>query len=246
VRRRRYDNIRSDFSDYSRKAFESWLNMPVQNWPEDIFTWGNNEEGKSVHIPGKHYKEWLFWRAKIIYDFFVEARTRVKSVRPNAVFSDYVGAWYPSYYELGVNWASKEYDPSEEYDWALPDYKETGYAETLDYLFTGCYFYPVTVAEVDSLYADWKQKPNREAGMEEKYKPYHSVEGAAKMSKKVTMGKIPVYGSLYVQQYKDENNPGKFVDAMKMVRHESDGLMIFDLVHIIMFDWWEELTEGLK
>jgi len=170
----------------------------------------------------------------------------VKKVRPDAIFSDYVGAWYPSYYELGVNWASKAYDPSQEYDWALPEYQETGYAETLDFLFTGCYFYPVTIAEVDSLYRDWKEKPNREPGMEEKYRPYHSVEGAARMSQKVTMGKIPVYGSLYVQQYKGENDPRQFVDALRMVQKETEGAMIFDLVHIIMFDWWDELSVGLQ
>jgi len=243
--RGRYDNIRSDFSDFSRNAFETWLGKPVQNWPEDIFSWIPDESGKAVHKPGKLYKEWLFWRAKVIHDFFFEARNRVKAVRSDAIFSDYVGAWYPSYYELGVNWASKTYDPSQEYDWALPEYKETGYAETLDFLFTGCYFYPVTIAEVDSLYKDWKGKSNGEAGMEEKYKPYHSVEGAAKMSRKVTMGKVPVYGSLYVQQYKDENDPRQFVDAIRMVQKETDGAMIFDLVHIIMFDWWDEMSAGL-
>jgi len=244
--RGRYDNIRSDFSDYSREQFGIWLGEPVEDWPADIFTWSVNDEGKPVHVPGKLYKEWLLWRAQVIHDFFVESRSRVKSIRPDAIFSDYVGAWYPSYHELGVNWASKDYDPSKEYDWALPGYKETGYAETLDFLFTGCYFYPVTIAEVHSLLDDWKKKPNREAGMEEKYKPYHSVEGAAKMSKYVTKGKIPVYGSLYVQQYKDENNPGQFVKAMKMLHNESDGMMIFDMVHLVMFDWWEETAAGSR
>jgi hypothetical protein len=244
--RGRYDNILSDFSDFSRKAFETWLGESVENWPEDIFTWIPDESGKPVHKPGLLYKKWLLWRATVIHDFFVEARNRVKKVRPDAIFSDYVGAWYPSYYELGVNWASKAYDPSQEYDWALPEYQETGYAETLDFLFTGCYFYPVTIAEVDSLYRDWKEKPNREPGMEEKYRPYHSVEGAARMSQKVTMGKIPVYGSLYVQQYKGENDPRQFVDAIRMVRKETEGAMIFDLVHIVMFDWWDKLSVGLQ
>ncbi len=242
--RGRYDNIRSDFSDYSRQLFEAWLDEPVNMWPDDIFTWSVNNEGKAVHIPGKLFKEWIMWRATIIHDFFAEARIRVKSIRPDAIFSDYVGAWYPSYYELGVNWGSKDYDPSQEYEWALPEYKETGYAETLDFLFTGCYFYPVTIAEVESLLDNWKKKPNREAGMEEKYKPYHSVEGSAKMSMHVTKGKIPVYGSLYVQQYKDENDPEQFVKAMKILHQETDGMMIFDMVHLVMFDWWEESSQN--
>ncbi|MDD5581760.1 MAG: alpha amylase family protein [Candidatus Marinimicrobia bacterium] len=244
--RARYDNIRSDFSDESRKMFEMWLGNPVQNWPNDIFTWILDEKDKPTYKPGKYFKEWLLWRAQIIHDFFAEAQKRVKTVRPEAFFSVYVGAWYPSYYEVGVNWASKAYDPSKEYEWALPNYKKTGYAEFLDFLFTGCYFYPVTIAEMESLYVSWKQNPNKEPAMEEQFKPYHSVEGAAKLSKKVTMGKIPVYGSVYVQQYKDENNPYQFVKAMHMIHRETDGLMVFDLVHICEFDWWNELAHGTK
>ena len=33
-------------------------------------------------------------------------------VNPNISFGTYTGAWYPSYYEVGVNFASKNYDPS--------------------------------------------------------------------------------------------------------------------------------------
>lgn len=57
--RGRYDNIRSDFSDYSRRIFEEWLGKPVDEWPSDIFKWSVNDEGKPVHVPGKLYKEWL-------------------------------------------------------------------------------------------------------------------------------------------------------------------------------------------
>ena len=46
------------------------------------------------------------------------ARNEVKKVNPDISFGTYTGAWYPSYYEVGVNFASKKYDPSEDFDWA--------------------------------------------------------------------------------------------------------------------------------
>ena len=50
-------------------------------------------------------------------------REEVKAVNPKISFGTYTGAWYPSYYEVGVNFASREYDPSQKFDWATPQYK---------------------------------------------------------------------------------------------------------------------------
>ena len=44
----------------------------------------------------------------------------------------YTGAWYPTYFEVGVNWASRNYDVSKDFSWATPDYKNYGFAELLD------------------------------------------------------------------------------------------------------------------
>lgn len=35
-----------------------------------------------------------------------KARAAVKSVNPSVKFGVYVGGWYASYYDVGVNWAS--------------------------------------------------------------------------------------------------------------------------------------------
>ena len=36
----------------------------------------------------------------------VKARKAVKKVNPDLKFGVYVGGWYSSYYDVGVNWAS--------------------------------------------------------------------------------------------------------------------------------------------
>ena len=213
----RYDCIEADFSDLSRGLFEKYINDKVENFPDDIFRWGKDEKGKSKISEGKLFQKWIEWRASIIYNFILEAKTELKKINPKLSFGDYTGAWYPTYYELGVNWASKNYDPYPKYSWATDKYKNFGYAELLDLYTTGCYFYEVTKDEVTKLNETLKRT---EAAMGAGKEPWYSVEGSAELAKSVTMNAVPVYGGLYVEQYKEKDNPEQFVKAVNMVPEE--------------------------
>ena len=46
-------------------------------------------------------------------------------------------------------------------------------------------------------------------------------------------------GSVYVEQYKQ--NSGQFTKAMQMCKDKTNGLMIFDLVHIVEKNWWDTI-----
>ncbi len=225
----RYDGIYADFSDSSRIKFERWLGKKV-NFPDDIF----KIYGDSL-IKGRYFREWVKWRALVIRKFFERARNVVKGLKPNILFGDYAGSWYLTYYELGANWASEKYKP--DFEWAVEDYNETGYAELLDFLCSGLYFYEVSKDEID---VSRLTKP----GMKPTKSIWYSVEGSAELVKKVTMGVIPVYGSLYVEQYKDE--PDRFKRAVETALDKTDGVMIFDLVHIENYNLWDELKEIFK
>ncbi|MEN3037809.1 MAG: alpha amylase family protein [Candidatus Kryptonium sp.] len=231
----RYDGIYADFSDSSRVKFEKWLGKKIK-FPDDIF----KINGDSI-VRGRYFKEWIKWRAMIIKDFFKKAREVVKRTKPHVLFGDYAGSWYLTYYELGVNWASEKFKPK--FDWATPDYNKTGYAELLDFLCSGLYFYEVTKDEVEA-----KDKIDAskltEPGMKPVKQIWYSVEGSAELVKKVTMGVVPVYGSLYVEQYKGE--PERFKKAVEMAFNKTDGIMIFDLVHIENYKWWDILKEIFK
>ncbi|MCS2305570.1 hypothetical protein NXX42_00150 [Bacteroides thetaiotaomicron] len=48
-----------------------------------------------------YFKKWLEFRVKVIHDFIVKAREKVKSVNSEINFGVYVGAWYSSYYTSG-------------------------------------------------------------------------------------------------------------------------------------------------
>ncbi|MGP4079241.1 alpha amylase family protein [Pseudalkalibacillus sp. R45] len=220
--RARYSNINADFSDLSRERFEEYIGESVTNWPEDIFSIEFTEDGQERN-PGPLYQKWIEWRAGNIQDFFQQAEQLVHEKDSSLFFSTYVGAWYPLYYSEGVNWASRTHQP--DYDWASPDYGKTGYAETLDFLMTGNYFYDVTREEaIESGNPDW-----------------YSVEGSADIAFDVVNEATFVYGSLYLNQYKGD--PEQFRKGLRSVMERSHGIMLFDLVYFEQFGWWNIIEE---
>jgi hypothetical protein len=184
----------------------------------------------------------------VIHDFVEKAHKALKEINPDLIIGDYTGAWYPTYWQLGVNWASKDYDPYQvpEYQaWATEDYYKSGYAEMLDIYMTGLYYTLVTKDEVDA--AQGRVIGQRtESGMDPNDLTYcYSVEGGAELAQAITCGVVPVAGSLYVDQY--EQDAEQFAKAVRQVMKSCEGgLMIFDLVHIVSRDWWDLLEENMK
>lgn len=239
--RGRYDNIQSDFSDYSRTLFEEYIGQAVDRFPEDIYEWVENPEtGKYEIKRGTLFNEWIEWRASVIYSFFEQARAAVKTANPDAAFGAYTGAWYPSYYEVGVNWASQDYDPSSDFDWATPEYHNYGYAELLDLYTNGNYYPLVTLDEYRMSNGCYLNETDSSLSSGE----HLCVEGACLYSRELLGKENPFLGGIYVEDYR--NNPDQFKRAVRMNLDKSDGLMIFDLVHIINFGWWDELTEAIE
>ena len=247
----RYADINADFSDFSKNDFIKFLEEKYNDkeakrmsFPSDIVkTWKVTSGQVLPNATGKYYKRWLLYRATVIHDFFVKAKAAVKSVKPNVKFGVYVGAWYTTYYQVGVNWASQEYDPFNDpelrFDWSYPDYEKTGYAEQLELLMTGNYFTQLMI----------KDNP-ASAGL-----AYHwwSVEGSLKGTKYITKNKMPLYGSIDMGNvdWPDQqsiSNTIKYIQA-----NASGGVMLFDVVHVYAPQYnrlkqplWNALKEGLK
>ncbi len=235
----RYDGITADFSDLSKQAFEEWLGEKVVRFPEDIFEWQMNSQGRYEVVRGNHFLSWIEWRTRNITDFMRLAREEVKTMNPDISFGTYTGAWYPSYYEVGVNFASCEYDPSGEFDWATPDYKEYGYAELIDLYTTGNYYTDITIEQY--------RKNNRsvwnETDSQAQSGIWYCVEGSCRQLRRI-MGDNPFVGGILVDQFYD--HPDRLAETIEMNLRESDGLMVFDIVHIIRKDLWKEVEEGMR
>jgi len=235
----RYDGIGADFSDMSRSEFEKYLGEKVKNFPQDIYEWVKDKDGKVTRKNGVHFLKWIEWRTKNIYDFMALARKEVKAANPNVSLGTYTGAWYPSYYEVGVNFASKDYDPSKDYDWATPEYKNFGYAELIDLYTTGNYYTDITIEE-------WRAKNEsiwNETDSEAQSGDWYCVEGSCE-NLRIIMNNNKFMGGILVDQFY-ENREG-LTRSIEMNLEKSDGLMVFDIVHIITKDMWKEVETGMR
>lgn len=238
VDRCRYDNLTSDFSDFSRSQFEQYIGKRVERFPEDIYEWKQLPDSSFTRVDGPLFKSWVEWRAKVIHDFFASTRERIKSVRPDIKLAAYTGAWYPSYYEVGVNWAAPTFDPSTRFQWASEDYKNYSFADLLDLYTNGNYYKIVTLDE----YRESNPLVRNETDTEFHRGEYLCVEGACRYSRAILDGR-PFVGGLYVVDY--DTDVEKFKQAVKMNLLESDGLMVFELFHIIRTGWFDPLREAI-
>ncbi len=239
----RYDGMTSDFSPLSRAQFEQRLGHAVENWPEDVLSW-YDETGalRGEWARGKYFKQWCEWRASVIHDFVERTHRELKAINPDLQIGDYTGAWYPTYYQVGANWASDSYDPSEDFDWATPGYKDTGYAGLLDIYMTGLYYSYITKEDIDNALGIKGQ--SSEAGLKLDLTYCYCVEGGAELAKKITRGAVPVTGSIYVEQYLGEMD--KFAPAVVQARKSTGGVMVFDIVHLGKHHLWDDLEKAMK
>lgn len=219
----RYDCLAADFSDVSRTAFEGYIGQSVENWPNDIMV-----AGQTISYPSTLQKQWLEFRAKTIHDFVEKAEKKIHGVNPDIQFGAYVGGWYSSYYDVGVNWASPNYATSSKYSWASVNYKDYGYADHLDFLLVGAY------ASATSIYgqSEW------------------SVQGFCKVADAVLMDACPFAGGPDVGNWNTNGLSG--ADLKKAVTNtvdaainSGDGYFCFDLIHIKMYNYWSALKKGI-
>lgn len=222
--RGRYDDLVSDFSNYTKTRFEQYIGETVTNFPDDILAPG------ATSLPStqpKHLKKWLEFRAKTIHDFVAKARDKVKSVNNNTEFGVYVGGWYSTYYTVGVNWASPRYNTAQDYStWATNNYKDFGYADHLDILLLGAY------ASANRIYGNTEW----------------TVQGFCKQANTLLMGDVKFSGGPDVGNW----NVPEGTDLSQAVTNTvdasinaSDGYFLFDIIHVKKYDYWDELKTGI-
>lgn len=236
----RYDGIEADFSPLSRAAFESYAGEAVTDFPSDIFTWEAGDDGRHHVRRGRLFRKWVEHRAMVVRDAMSQLRQTVKAANPRLEFGTYTGAWYPSYYEVGANFASSSYDPSADYDWATPQYREAAYMEMLDTYIAGNYYTDITTAEALGTTAGVRNETDSETWTGS----WYSVEGSCGHLRQI-LGGHKFYGGLLVDQLYAE--PAKLSRSVEMNLRKSDGLMVFDICHLAARPaLWGELEKGMR
>lgn len=216
--RARYDNQYADFSEVTRKKFETYLegkNKKLKNWPGDAYT----IKSDGVMVLGEHYYEWITFRCFVIQGFSNKLRELVdkyrESTKRDIKLAAYVGSWYEIYYQNGVNWADESFVYNERLNFPLEqlytrDYAKTSYIKNIDFIMIGCYY-------------DTKEQ----------------IEKYVTLGNILLNNKIDLIGSISLPDLK---TPQELRDGFKATYDNSDGTMIFDLCYTD----WEKLTPAMK
>lgn len=214
----RFPDATADFSALSRQRFEEWLGRPVLFWPDDIL----RPNGAGRLEQGPLFLSWVAFRATMIQQFIRAAERVVHGVKPDIAFAAYVGGWYPTYWQEGVNWAAQAVLVP--YPWVTTQWQGAASGDLFDFLMVGLY-YPALTPQ-DAL----------RAGMP----TWMSIEGGSQMARQLTDPGTKAIGSLRLSLY--ENDPGQFSGALQLTLQVLGGAMLFDLSHIERFGWWDYIA----
>jgi len=216
-------NLDSDFSDITKEKFTEFLGSEPKKWP--VF-----DTPQGHYLPSSmtaEQKRWMSFRVKTIHDFVEKASNAVHAVRSDLRFGCYVGAWFSSYYESGVNWASPKYNVKSVYSWADSDYQTYGYADHCDFMMLGCY------ASASSIYGtgEW------------------TMQGFCQKAKSILAGDTVFAGGPDIGNptgWEKGGQGDKLYKTIDACMKNADGYFLFDLCHIRMYDYWCDMEDAIE
>lgn len=168
-------------------------------------------------VPGKFYKDWWTFRGITIKNFIAKVRELRDELQPEVKLEYWAASWLHALNANGQNWASSKSDFYKDLPWASEDYNKAAFAELLDIFITGTYLEKV-----------W--------GMDD----LESIEYGLYRSNRDIAGACQLHGSICAPNHKDQ-----FDDACYLCLRETEGLMVFDLVHIVNHNLWDKIKAGI-
>lgn len=171
---------------------------------------------------GPLYKHWIEFRSMSVTNLVTNLRSKVKSVNPDLEFHFWASADWASRYTVGQNWASKKYKPRVGSVYTDSYYK-TGFADQLDVFVLGAYTEHVWI----------KDYPNS----------VWTIENFVTTYSNFTMGDCKVSGSFATYGY--INRDDDLSDVVYLILKNTDGLMVFDITHVVNFNQWAAIKDGI-
>lgn len=171
---------------------------------------------------GPLFREWVEFRSMTITKLITNIRSSLKTINPDLELHLWASADWDSRYTVGQNWGSKTYDPSGAA--YTSDYAKTGFADQIDVFSLGAY------AE-----AVWKNE-NPES--------VWSVENFVTTYTNFIQDECQVYGSIASYAYGTDTQ--QLSDAIYLCLTNTDGVMVFELSHIINFNQWDAIKGAIQ
>lgn len=171
---------------------------------------------------GPLYKDWIEFRSMTVTNLITNINQKMQSIDPKKELHLWASADWASRYSVGQNWASKNFKPIPSSIYT-EGYNKTGFADQIDVFSLGAY--------ADAV---WKS---------ENPTSVWSVENFVTTYENFTMGDTKVYGSFASYAYSD---PADVSDAVYLSLKNTDGVMVFELSHVINNNQWNAIQEGIE
>lgn len=215
----RFADADSDFSDFSRNAFEEYLGKKIENWPADVMSY--DEDGNRVE--GKYINQWWAWRAKVVSDFVKKASESIHAAKPDIDVEYWAATWIHALHFNGQNWASPKSSWPMAYPYGTPEYQAAGFAPYIDVFAAGAYLERVHGADDNE-----------------------SVEYAYNRADTLLHGDCRLVGSLYaVNHDSDPDNPHNMYNAASMALEKTGNLRVFDISQIHKMNLWTPIRKAV-
>lgn len=170
---------------------------------------------------GRLYNKWIEFRSMTITNLITNISSKIKAINPGIELHLWASADWGSRYSVGQNWASKSYSPAVSSIYTA-DYSKTGFADQLDVFVLGAYADAVWISENPG--SVW------------------SVENFVNTYDNYTKGDCKVYGSIPAYSYDNKATS----DAVYLCMKHTDGLMVFEISHVINKNSWSAIKEGIN
>jgi uncharacterized lipoprotein YddW (UPF0748 family) len=204
------------FGDADIAAFETYSGVKVSN-RNDIIT---NTGGV-----GPLFSQWTEFRSMAVTNLITNIRSKIKSINPNMELHLWASADWASRYSVGQNWASKKYVPAASSIYTNT-YSKTGFADQLDVFSMGAY--------ADAVWTS--QNPGSVWSVEyfvNNYSKY--IQSDCKV-----IGSIETYSTAYA------TTPSAVSDAVYLCMKNTEGVMVFEISHVINNNQWAALADGIS
>lgn len=172
---------------------------------------------------GPLYKDWIEFRSMAVTNLITNIRSQVKGINPDLELHLWASASWASRYSVGQNWASKHYQPTPSSIYT-GNYSRTGFADQLDVFSLGAYTEHIYISENPG--SVW------------------SVENFVTTYDDFTLGDCDVHGSFASYAY--GTNASKISDAVYLCLKNTDGLMVFEISHVINNNQWDAIKRGIS
>ena len=203
-------------------GFEDATISAFEQWHGEKMT-SRNDIVTSTGGRGPLFAQWTEFRTMTITNFVTEIRKEIKSINPDIELHFWASAHWASRYGVSQNWASKKYIPSGgQY---TPTYNKWGFADQLDVFSLGAY-------------ADAAYRKDAPPGSD------WSVENFVTTYKQYIQGDCKVYGSF--ASYADGGNLKTCTEMVYLCLKHTDGLMVFELSHVINKGQWDAIKQGIE